>query len=244
MKQLDYCDVICPKCCTWTVVMINLQRSPSLCALPVWTTLCFVSSSVTLTQWLLQSWEILCKELIYRLLFVFSCNSETLYLIKGHQTNLCLSRHNCREWSYCITDSRASEFFRFLKKQPSSIFFFFQIMSDPRVRIEQSLWKAGLYHSQYAKNVLSTIQPPKPPRKDTKSTLKFWIGACLGSCVFLFSFFLFCLGSTSLFPMSLLISSPCSGLLLVLWLLIVVDTGNKSDVIFGLLLQTHCKFRV
>ncbi|CAG09329.1 unnamed protein product [Tetraodon nigroviridis] len=48
-----------------------------------------------------------------------------------------------------------------------------QIMSDPRVRIEQSLRKAGLYHSQYAKKVLSTIQPPKPPRKDTKSTFKF-----------------------------------------------------------------------
>ncbi|XP_011608694.1 coiled-coil domain-containing protein 148 isoform X1 [Takifugu rubripes] len=48
-----------------------------------------------------------------------------------------------------------------------------QIMSDPRVRAEQSLWKAGLHHSQYAKKVLSTIHPPKPPRRDTKSTLKF-----------------------------------------------------------------------
>uniref|UniRef100_A0A8C2ZBA1 Coiled-coil domain containing 148 n=1 Tax=Cyclopterus lumpus TaxID=8103 RepID=A0A8C2ZBA1_CYCLU len=48
-----------------------------------------------------------------------------------------------------------------------------QIVSDPRVRVEQALREAGLQHSQYAKEVLSVISPPKPPRRDTKSTLKF-----------------------------------------------------------------------
>ncbi|KAM6934322.1 coiled-coil domain-containing protein 148-like [Xenentodon cancila] len=48
-----------------------------------------------------------------------------------------------------------------------------QIASDPRVRAEQALREAGLHQSQYAKEVLSEIKPPKPPRRDTKSTLKF-----------------------------------------------------------------------
>lgn len=49
----------------------------------------------------------------------------------------------------------------------------FQIVSDPRVRVEQALREAGLHHSQYAKQVLSVIKPTKPPRRDTKSMLKF-----------------------------------------------------------------------
>ncbi|XP_031714533.1 coiled-coil domain-containing protein 148 [Anarrhichthys ocellatus] len=48
-----------------------------------------------------------------------------------------------------------------------------QIVSDPRVRVEQALREAGLHHSQYAKDLLSVIKPPKPPRRDTKSILKF-----------------------------------------------------------------------
>ncbi|KAM7407535.1 hypothetical protein PAMA_003314 [Pampus argenteus] len=48
-----------------------------------------------------------------------------------------------------------------------------QIVSDPRLRVEQALRKAGLNHSQYAKDVLSVIKPPKPPRRDTKSMLEF-----------------------------------------------------------------------
>ncbi|XP_067459546.1 coiled-coil domain-containing protein 148-like isoform X1 [Thunnus thynnus] len=48
-----------------------------------------------------------------------------------------------------------------------------QIVSDPRLRVEQALREAGLQHSQYAKEVLSVIKPPKPPRRDTKSILKF-----------------------------------------------------------------------
>ncbi|CAJ1079275.1 coiled-coil domain-containing protein 148-like isoform X1 [Xyrichtys novacula] len=48
-----------------------------------------------------------------------------------------------------------------------------QIVSDPRVRVEQALREAGLHHSQYAKEVMSVIKPPKPPRPDTKSIIKF-----------------------------------------------------------------------
>ncbi|XP_068613086.1 coiled-coil domain-containing protein 148-like [Brachionichthys hirsutus] len=48
-----------------------------------------------------------------------------------------------------------------------------QIVSDPRVRFEQALREAGLQHSHYAKEVLSIIKPPKPPRRDVKSILKF-----------------------------------------------------------------------
>ncbi|XP_035506801.1 coiled-coil domain-containing protein 148-like isoform X2 [Scophthalmus maximus] len=48
-----------------------------------------------------------------------------------------------------------------------------QIVSDPRVRVEQALRAAGLHHSQYAQEVLSAIKPPKPPRPDTKSALEF-----------------------------------------------------------------------
>nr|XP_057938809.1 coiled-coil domain-containing protein 148-like isoform X1 [Doryrhamphus excisus]XP_057938810.1 coiled-coil domain-containing protein 148-like isoform X1 [Doryrhamphus excisus] len=48
-----------------------------------------------------------------------------------------------------------------------------QIVSDPRLRIEQALREAGLHHTQYAQEVLSHIKPPKPPRRDTKSALQF-----------------------------------------------------------------------
>ncbi|KAI4805323.1 hypothetical protein KUCAC02_009947 [Chaenocephalus aceratus] len=48
-----------------------------------------------------------------------------------------------------------------------------QIVSDPRVRVEQALREAGLQHSHYAKDVLSVLTPPKPPRRDTLSDLKF-----------------------------------------------------------------------
>ncbi|XP_070979474.1 coiled-coil domain-containing protein 148-like [Oncorhynchus clarkii lewisi] len=45
-----------------------------------------------------------------------------------------------------------------------------QIVSDPRVRIEQALRAAGLHDTLYAKEVLSVVQPPRPPRRDTDST--------------------------------------------------------------------------
>ncbi|KAF7665204.1 hypothetical protein LDENG_00149060 [Lucifuga dentata] len=48
-----------------------------------------------------------------------------------------------------------------------------QIVSDPRVRLEQALREAGLHHTQYAKLVLSGVKPPKPPRRDTKSKFRF-----------------------------------------------------------------------
>ncbi|KAJ8012827.1 hypothetical protein DPEC_G00046920 [Dallia pectoralis] len=45
-----------------------------------------------------------------------------------------------------------------------------QIVSDPRLRIEQALREAGLHNTLYAKEVLSGVQPPRPPRRDTDST--------------------------------------------------------------------------
>ncbi|CAH2305574.1 Hypothetical predicted protein [Pelobates cultripes] len=46
-----------------------------------------------------------------------------------------------------------------------------QIISDPRVRIEMALREAGLHNTLYAKEILPKISPPKPPRKDMKSTV-------------------------------------------------------------------------
>ncbi|XP_010889269.2 coiled-coil domain-containing protein 148 [Esox lucius] len=45
-----------------------------------------------------------------------------------------------------------------------------QIVSDPRLRIEQALREAGLHNTLYAKEVLSGVQPLRPPRRDTVST--------------------------------------------------------------------------
>ncbi|XP_067299392.1 coiled-coil domain-containing protein 148-like [Pseudorasbora parva] len=45
-----------------------------------------------------------------------------------------------------------------------------QIVSDPRVRIEQALRNAGLHNTPYGRQTLSEIQPPKPPRRDMEST--------------------------------------------------------------------------
>ncbi|XP_050974964.1 coiled-coil domain-containing protein 148 isoform X3 [Labeo rohita] len=44
-----------------------------------------------------------------------------------------------------------------------------QILSDPRVRIEQALRTAGLHNTPYARQILSEIQPLKPPRRDMES---------------------------------------------------------------------------
>ncbi|KAJ8416975.1 hypothetical protein AAFF_G00328530 [Aldrovandia affinis] len=46
-----------------------------------------------------------------------------------------------------------------------------QIMSDPRVRIEQALREAGFHNTAYAREVLSAVHPPRPPRRDTESTM-------------------------------------------------------------------------
>ncbi|XP_018597064.1 coiled-coil domain-containing protein 148-like [Scleropages formosus] len=45
-----------------------------------------------------------------------------------------------------------------------------QIMADPRVRIEKALREAGLHETLYAKEVLSSVRPPRPARRDTEST--------------------------------------------------------------------------
>lgn len=46
-----------------------------------------------------------------------------------------------------------------------------QIISDPRVRVEMALREAGLHKTDYAKEILTTILPPKPPRRDMESTI-------------------------------------------------------------------------
>ncbi|XP_053327851.1 coiled-coil domain-containing protein 148 [Spea bombifrons] len=46
-----------------------------------------------------------------------------------------------------------------------------QIISDQRVRVEMALREAGLHKTEYAKEILPKILPPKPPRKDMKSTV-------------------------------------------------------------------------
>ncbi|XP_062312161.1 coiled-coil domain-containing protein 148-like [Osmerus eperlanus] len=45
-----------------------------------------------------------------------------------------------------------------------------QIVSDPRVRIEQALRQAGLHNTPYAQQVFSGLKPLRPPRRDTEST--------------------------------------------------------------------------
>ena len=44
-----------------------------------------------------------------------------------------------------------------------------QIVSDPRVRVEQALREAGLHQTPYARQVLADIRPPRAPRRDTVS---------------------------------------------------------------------------
>lgn len=44
-----------------------------------------------------------------------------------------------------------------------------QIVSDPRVRIEQALRTAGLHNTPYARQIVSELQPLKPPRRDMES---------------------------------------------------------------------------
>ncbi|KAM8934547.1 coiled-coil domain-containing protein 148 [Pelodytes ibericus] len=46
-----------------------------------------------------------------------------------------------------------------------------QITADRRVRVDMALREAGLHKTLYAKEMLPKIPPPKPPRKDMKSTV-------------------------------------------------------------------------
>ncbi|XP_007888092.1 coiled-coil domain-containing protein 148 isoform X1 [Callorhinchus milii] len=46
-----------------------------------------------------------------------------------------------------------------------------QFIADPRIRIELALREAGLHNTFYAREVLSKIPPPRPPRRDLESTL-------------------------------------------------------------------------
>ncbi|XP_064647830.1 coiled-coil domain-containing protein 148-like [Lineus longissimus] len=46
-----------------------------------------------------------------------------------------------------------------------------KITSDPRVKLENRLREAGLVHSEYARQVISTMAPPQPPRRDMESSV-------------------------------------------------------------------------
>ncbi|KAG9477214.1 hypothetical protein GDO78_002554 [Eleutherodactylus coqui] len=46
-----------------------------------------------------------------------------------------------------------------------------QIICDPRIRVEIALREAGLHNTNYAKEILPKIPPPKPPRKDMESSV-------------------------------------------------------------------------
>ncbi|KAG7464100.1 hypothetical protein MATL_G00183660 [Megalops atlanticus] len=67
---------------------------------------------------------------------------------------------------------RAGE--EFVLQKPLHLLYTFtdrQIVSDPRVRIEQALREAGLHDTLYAQAVLSSVRPPRRPRRDTESTV-------------------------------------------------------------------------
>ena len=53
----------------------------------------------------------------------------------------------------------------------SLLFCSFQVMADPRMRVEQRIREAGLQNSEYARQVMQQIQPPRPARRDMESTL-------------------------------------------------------------------------
>ncbi|XP_033126936.1 coiled-coil domain-containing protein 148-like [Anneissia japonica] len=43
------------------------------------------------------------------------------------------------------------------------------VQADPRLRMEEALRKAGLHENPYARKMLATIKPVKPPRRDMQS---------------------------------------------------------------------------
>lgn len=46
-----------------------------------------------------------------------------------------------------------------------------KVTSDPRVRLEEALRKAGLHESEYARRVMKSVKPPTVPRPDQHSSL-------------------------------------------------------------------------
>lgn len=101
-----------------------------------------------------------------------TANDERLVLFQVLNMRRTVKANNER-WRWAWTSMKQLEMCYLL------CFFFvrftsvFQIVSDPRVRAERALREAGLQHSQYARDVLSVIKPPKPQRRDTATTLKF-----------------------------------------------------------------------
>jgi len=50
-------------------------------------------------------------------------------------------------------------------------YFGHQVTSDNRVRLEQKLREAGLHTSNYARQLISQVAPPQPPRRDMESNV-------------------------------------------------------------------------
>ncbi|XP_076094277.1 coiled-coil domain-containing protein 148-like [Mytilus galloprovincialis] len=46
-----------------------------------------------------------------------------------------------------------------------------QITSDPRMKLEARLRDAGLHNTDYARQIMSKVPPPQPPRRDMESTV-------------------------------------------------------------------------
>lgn len=95
---------------------------------------------------------------------------ETIYRSMV-QSSLCyvtapfadLERPHIREWRYSVL-------YMYMKKYVKQ-WWLLQITADPRLRVEQRLREAGLLDTQYARQVITQIQPPQPPRRDMQSTV-------------------------------------------------------------------------
>lgn len=51
------------------------------------------------------------------------------------------------------------------------MFVLFQIISDPRHKVELALRQAGLHNSDYARQVMANVKPLHPSRPDQHSTV-------------------------------------------------------------------------
>ena len=53
----------------------------------------------------------------------------------------------------------------------NEMFVLFQIISDPRHKVELALRQAGLHNSDYARQVMANVKPLHPSRPDQHSTV-------------------------------------------------------------------------
>lgn len=92
----------------------------------------------------------------------------------GHKDSMSFLQTKYKSYCWWYNEINNYKHYNVFQKLYFKGFFTFasQILSDPRVRVELALREAGVHHSRYAKEVLSTIKPPKPPRPENKSTLQ------------------------------------------------------------------------